>query len=41
MQGPDNAVYMWVAYSIVCLVYFGYVLVLWRRMRRVGKGDVL
>ena len=31
MQAPDNSAYMYAAYTIVCVVYFGYVLILWRR----------
>lgn len=28
---PDNGLYMHIAYAIVCIAYFGYALVLWRR----------
>ena len=32
---PDNAVYMRIAYAIICAVYFGYALLLWRRNARL------
>ncbi len=34
---PDNARFMYAAYVIVGLAYFGYALVLWRRNTHIKK----
>ena len=34
---PDNGFYMRAAYAVVCIVYFGYALLLWRRNVRVRE----
>ena len=34
---PDNGMYMRIAYVIVCVAYFGYALLLWRRNVRLRE----